>query len=894
MSFVFPTNASQVQAFAGALYGVQVGTTTMAQVNADIAANGGLASTLNSYYSATFGGVATSTVAATVAANLGLTGDALASGTAYVEAQLNAAAAGARGAVISSIVNLFGTLSADATFGAAATAWNAKVATAAAYTGAANVAVGTEVTTGSVFTLTTGVDTLTGTASNDTFNAVQNATTGAVLGGLDVLVGGAGDDTLNVSDTQGTGAFTFGGASITGIETVNVTTNGDFTGLNISAMTGVTQFNGAAADADAATVTAAATQNVSLNLGTTNNSTVTGGKVVSVTKTDTAAGTLGVTGSALTAVNIKDGAGVVTVNNTSAAGANNAGTTLTTVTLDSVNANANIGGAALTTLNLSGATSDTRTTTITNATASHGFTINATGAGIDSASLTSAFLAGGAVVTDSVATSLVINSATTKNSLNVAGFAAATKVTITGDAALTLIAAPAASVKNIDGSAATGALTLGTLNAAVVTLSGGAGKDTATLAATTKATVAMGAGDDTLTLGAVLAAGSTVDLGAGNDKLLGSSLPATSLAATSVIDGGDGTDSLAIGLVNAGNAALFKNFENLSVSSDNVTLDASLISGITGLSIDAAAAAPVLTGLTQAQSLTNNFVGDNSANTTTLTFSATNVAGTADSYNITFAGAAQTTVPTAANALAGTIAAAGIENFNIASTSAANTWNSITLGADTSARTVVVTGAQNLDLAFAANFGQVDATNGTTGVSSIDGSAATGKLAINLTNVVSATAGTAVMGGSAADTITTKAAGTQTLTGGAGNDTFVVAASTGVAPIVTIADLTVGDKIDLAGTIAAAGTLGAKKDVGAAVTLATALEIANGADGTLTTAALSWFQYGGNTYVYSDLPTAGPVSGTLDATDNIVKITGLVDLSTSTFTTGAILTVVAV
>ncbi len=205
MSFVFPTNASQVQAFAGALYGVQVGTTTMAQVNADIAANGGLASTLNSYYAATFGSVATSTVASTVAANLGLTGDALASGTAYITAQLNGAAAGARGAVISNIVNLFGTLSSDATFGAAATAWNAKVATAAAYTGATNVAVGTVVATNTAFTLTTGVDygtSFTGGAGDDTFNALADGllTTG------DTLTGGAGTDTLTSRHTITTDA----------------------------------------------------------------------------------------------------------------------------------------------------------------------------------------------------------------------------------------------------------------------------------------------------------------------------------------------------------------------------------------------------------------------------------------------------------------------------------------------------------------------------------------------------------------------------------------------------------------------------------------------------------------------------------------------------------------
>ena len=122
----FRTNALKVQAFAGALYGMQVGTTTMAQVNADIT-SGGFTNTLNSYYASSFGGVANATVAASVATNLGLTGDALTAGTAYVEAQLNAAAAGARGAVISNILDLFAGLASDATIGAAATAYNAKV-----------------------------------------------------------------------------------------------------------------------------------------------------------------------------------------------------------------------------------------------------------------------------------------------------------------------------------------------------------------------------------------------------------------------------------------------------------------------------------------------------------------------------------------------------------------------------------------------------------------------------------------------------------------------------------------------------------------------------------------------------------------------------------------------
>ena len=228
MSFVFPTNASQVQAFAGALYGVQVGTTTMAQVNADIAANGGLADTLNGYYSATFGGVSTATVATTVATNLGLTGAALTSGTAYITAQLNAAAAGARGQVISSIVNLFGTLSADATFGAAATAWNTKVATAVSYAGTTNVAIGTQVVASSVFTLTAGTDLAgvasasnAGLASTFKFSSGNEVVDGmsATIQAADTLVDGSttDNDAMNITATAAMNAMT-----AVNIETVNV------------------------------------------------------------------------------------------------------------------------------------------------------------------------------------------------------------------------------------------------------------------------------------------------------------------------------------------------------------------------------------------------------------------------------------------------------------------------------------------------------------------------------------------------------------------------------------------------------------------------------------------------------------------------------------------------
>lgn len=771
---------------------------------------------------------------------------------------------------------------------------------------------------GQTFTLTAGVDPFTGTASNDTFNATETAAAGRTLGGLDVINGGAGNDILNVANTQAAASFTFGGASISGVETINVSTNGDFTGLNVSAISGLTAFNGTAADAAATTLTAAATQDVTLNLGTTNNSTVTGGKVVSVAKATAAAGTLGVTGPALTAVTITKGAGAVTVNNESAAAVANTGTTLTTVTLNAVNADANIGGAALTTLNLTGATAATRTTTVTNATASHGFTINATGAGIDSASLTSAFLAGGAVVTDAVATSLVINSVTTKNSLNVAGFAAATKVTITGDAALTLAAAPAAAVKNIDASAATGALTLGALNAAVVTLSGGAGKDTATLTATTKATVAMGAGDDTLTLGSAVAAGSSINLGAGDDKVLvnAGSVAASTATAVTTIDAGDGTDTVAASLINVANAGQFKNFEALDLSA-SANLDAELMTGstISALTLSGRVpfAGPYAATLSNvAAGVGLNVVGMNDDTglgngTGVTTIGVKNAAtGTADAFTVTFAGAAAAAAPVAANVSAGEVVLNGVESVSIVSAGAANTWNSIAL-TDGNLKTMTITGDKNLNLTFLGVNGANGATAGSGGaVNSIDGSAATGRLNINTTNVTAddkAGVGLTVKGGSAVDTITlnqkatvdagagndgiTVAAAGGTLTGGAGNDTFNVeaavatAATTAGAVLTTITDLAAGDRIDFAAT--STGAFNATKvTLGAGVTnLDLAMAAAVGAVNTT-----QWFQYAGTTYVISN-----DADVAFDAGDTVVKITGLVDLANSTMA-ATVLTIV--
>jgi hypothetical protein len=252
MSFVFPTSASQVQAFAGALYGVQVGSATMAQVNADILANGGLTKTLNGYYSATFGGLSTASVGNTVAANLGLTGAALTSGSAYIAAQLNAVAADARGAVISNIVNLFSTLASDATFGAAATAWNTKVAAAVAYTGATNVAIGSAAATSQSFNLTSDVNEIAGGSGTDLIKGIFDVGggTATTYDAADLIDGGDGVDTLALtlvdSDAAVVNDEEVASPVATGLEILSITNStraGETTTLDVANLGGLTTVN---------------------------------------------------------------------------------------------------------------------------------------------------------------------------------------------------------------------------------------------------------------------------------------------------------------------------------------------------------------------------------------------------------------------------------------------------------------------------------------------------------------------------------------------------------------------------------------------------------------------------------------------------------------------------
>jgi hypothetical protein len=187
------TDPIQVQRFANALYGVQVGTRTMDQVNREIGnADGDINKVFNKYFGLSFGGLTVQQVATKMVANLGIPVAGTTIATNYIIGQLNGVAAAERGAKIAEILNLYGGLTADPLFGPAAIAWNNQIDTASAYSGAGDIAVGV----GATFRATTGADNLTGTAFDDTFNADFSAGGQTIQAG-DTFNGGAGKDTLS-------------------------------------------------------------------------------------------------------------------------------------------------------------------------------------------------------------------------------------------------------------------------------------------------------------------------------------------------------------------------------------------------------------------------------------------------------------------------------------------------------------------------------------------------------------------------------------------------------------------------------------------------------------------------------------------------------------------------
>jgi S-layer protein len=152
--------------------------------------------------------------------------------------------------------------------------------------------------------------------------------------------------------------------------------------------------------------------------------------------------------------------------------------------------------------------------------------------------------------------------------------------------------------------------------------------------------------------------------------------------------------------------------------------------------------------------------------------------------------------------------------------------------------------------------------------------------------------------------IITVGTGANTISAGAGNDTITIGASAGTNTVdvgagteaivftgvqtaagfyTSITGLGAGDTMDFSATANDGGgltsaVLGAKITLGGASSFANYLDAATAGDGS-TDSAFAWFQFNGNTYIALDNSAAATFQ---DGADQVVEITGLVNLATST------------
>lgn len=683
-------------------------------------------------------------------------------------------------------------------------------------------------TSGQTFTLTTGVDNIVGTAGNDTINASTGlAADGTTLipttNALDKIDGGLGNDTLVIENTGGKNTLT---GTITNVENLTFVGAGN---VNNNANIDVSSFSG--------TVTLSQTDDTAVTLNNVTGQTLALNKVVN--------------GTTLTAA---------------------LGATQTSVTLSNT--------AAVGTV-----------------------TFSVSGAKLDTVNLTTDKTAGALIVADAGNTTKTANITATGTAAVTVSSTALENVKISGAGAVTLTAGTAPS-KTLDASGSTGGVTYA-VDLVAQQFTGSSAKDTVQFGATTKAQT-LGAGDDAVTM-------SVAALGTGGS-----------------IDGGDGTDTISLSAANIATAtsnatlgaafqASISNFEKLGVGATGATatvVDAQYIDGITYL---------VSAGSTTGTLTINNMAGNSTFESTALQGAAVALnlkdnTGTADVLNLKFSASDGFTNT-------GVITAAGVETLNIttADTDATAPTTVFTAPINAAAvKSVVVAGNVGIDLTGlnATTLTSFDATGVTaTGAAgavtlvtgnlaadatikggagddvlnasaavtktvNIDGGAGNDTISGSASKVNTLTGGDGndtIVGGSAADTIS-GGAGNDTITSGAGldivdvgtgNDTYVVTANANGNIYASITGMGAGDKIDFLAGGGAATFIPAKITLAATAAFADFLQAA--AAGSAD--RVVWFQFAGDTYLVQDV-SAGATF--INGADQVVKLVGLVDLSTAT------------
>lgn len=531
------------------------------------------------------------------------------------------------------------------------------------------------------------------------------------------------------------------------------------------------------------------------------------------------------------AVNVSDFSGTVTLSKTDDTAVNVTNVTGQTLALNEV-ADATVLTVAY--------DAEQESATLSNAEAAGDASFSISGAALETVSVSTDATATGkkVTVTDTGNTTKTFNVAASEDAAVEVESTAVENINVSGEGAVTLTTTATAPSKTLSSANSTGGVTYATALATDVLFTGGSGDDAITFGATTKAQT-MGAGDDTVTL-----SGGTTALGTDGS-----------------IDAGEGTDTLQMAAADAATAddddafeGTISGFEKLSLTAaTNQTVDLSNLDDIDY--VVAAGDGNTLTINKMASGGTFEFADASTATAVNVTDAAT---GEADVLNVK--------VSAAANTAAGTLTVANVETVNIESDDTATTPDgsidhSLTLTAD-KATTVNISGDAQIALTL----------TGSTEVETVDASANTAGVDVNLT----VAEGITFTGSAENDTVTlgdlTKA------TGGEGDDTFVVTVPSAGNKYATIEDFNAEEdtiQFDDQGTETFAADAIELADT---AVFQDYLDAAAAGDGSVN-AALSWFEFGGNTYVVADYAAGATFTG---GTDSVVKLTGSIDLSEAT------------
>jgi len=462
----------------------------------------------------------------------------------------------------------------------------------------------------------------------------------------------------------------------------------------------------------------------------------------------------------------------------------------------------------------------------------------------------------------------LINSGAALTTLNVSG---AGTFDASGDAVATLT--------TVDASAATGSVK--------VNITG----------STKDVTLTGGSGDDTFIVGADLDKYDTIDGGAGRDTVNITSATLTAATANDVI-GANAMSNIEV-LTTSATGTL-----NINATKFTSINDFGNSAAVTGTAVAASADARS-DGATFTFASGDTFVvganmtggaGSAGASSTGMDGGhALTVAGSVDTGNdevtILFAAGAATTMAggSAADGSAdGTgvggagLNASTVETINIVTNSAKD---DVTFSGNAQGSASGTTAGDDIEVGANATInitGAGDVTLNDVGVVgtaaddiTVDGSAMTGVL-----TVVTGAGNDVIKGGSKADTITA-ATGINTLTGGAGKDTFQFAddASKETTNITTITDFEVGAGKDIIKFTTAAGTFEAltaasKTALASATTLNAALEAV---DGQLAEHEATVFTFGANSYVIYE--EANDTDGYTEANYSVVVLEGITDVT---------------